>query len=613
MKRKSRKVVSSLNNLTKIQRATNFGPGSRMHQPTKKLNRPKSTLIRVYEYVKKEKTAIAIVAIFVIISTMLSLLGPYYIGVIVDDYILKQDVSGTIFMCGWLIIIYLVVSILNWLQASMMIKVAIHTITVLREDLYKKIQVLSLKFFDRSKHGDLMSRFTNDLEHLNQAISQSVIQFITTILTVIGTFIAMFLLNWVLAFVALIIVPIMIIATQKIVRISRKNFANRQQDIGALNGYIEEAISGGETITLFNKEKDAFEHFHTMNERLRKSAIRADIYSGLLGPSNNFLSNLGLGIMIGAGAILALKGHATVGMIAAFVTYYRQFSRPINQLSHLLNAIQAGLAGAERVFVTMDEVADLKDKENALSVTRLQGDVEFSQVSFHYEENAPVLKNINFVANAGDMIALVGPTGSGKTTMINLLMRFYDVQTGKILLDHKNIKDYKIRDLRKRIGIVLQEPYLFSGTIMENIRYGRLDATDEEVIEAAKIACAHSFIMNLPNQYDTHLVSGGTNISQGQKQLISIARAVLADVDILILDEATSNIDTKTEVDLQRGLRNLTVGKTSCVIAHRLKTIEMADCILVMKNGEIVEKGSHEQLLAQNGMYYDLYTKQMER
>ncbi|ERI11749.1 ABC transporter ATP-binding protein [Aneurinibacillus aneurinilyticus] len=587
------------------------GPKGRISGPAAKAKNPKETLLRVWNYMEKQKAALLLSTLFVILSSLLSLSGPYYIGVIIDHYIIPKDVPGTIRMAGMLLGIYLAASLFTWLQTYMMVNVSLKTIGTLREDLFIKLQTLSLNFFDRHKHGDLMSRFTNDIDNLNQALSQSVIQIISSILTVAGVAIAMFSLNWVLAIVSFITVPLMLFVTRQIVRISRENFSKRQKDLGELNGFIEESISGGEVITLFGKEHDTFTEFHTVNERLRQSAMRADIFSGLLGPSNNFLSNLGLGLVIGIGTIMALKGLITVGIIASFVTYSRQFSRPINQISTLLNSIQAALAGAERVFEMMDEVPDLKDKNDAISVSRFQGNIKFTNVSFSYNNERKVLQHINFEAKAGEMIALVGPTGSGKTTIINLLMRFYDINSGEILIDGRKSKDYKIRDLRKRIGIVLQDPYLFSGTVMENIRYGRLDATDEEVIQAAKTASAHGFIKHLPDQYNTMIASGGANISQGQKQLLSIARAILADADILILDEATSNIDTRTEVEIQKGIRNLTEGKTSFVIAHRLKTIEQANRILVIKDGELLEQGNHDELLDQRGFYHGLYSNQL--
>ncbi|MDQ0247392.1 ATP-binding cassette subfamily B protein [Bacillus fengqiuensis] len=601
-----------MNSITKMQQSTGGGgPKGRIPAPAAKTKNPKGTLLRIWNYMERQKAGLLLSTLFVILSSLLSLLGPYYIGVIIDHYIIPKDVSGTIKMAGMLFGIYAASSLFTWLQAYMMVKVSLSTIGTLREDLFTKLQTLSLNFFDRHKHGDLMSRFTNDIDNLNQALSQSVIQIISSILTVTGVTIAMFSLNWILAIISFITIPLMLFVTKQIVQVSRKNFSKRQKDLGELNGFIEESISGGEVITLFGKEHDTFIEFHAINERLRQSAMRADMFSGLMGPSNNFLSNLGLGLVIGVGAIMALKGMITVGIIASFVTYSRQFSRPINQMSTLLNSIQAALAGAERVFETMDEVPDLKDKKDAVSVQKFQGHIEFIDVNFSYDQEKSILQHLHFRTKAGEMIALVGPTGSGKTTIINLLMRFYDVDSGEILIDGHNIKNYRIRDLRKRIGIVLQDPYLFSGTIMENIRYGRLDATDEEVIQAAKTASAHGFIKHLPDQYHTRITSGGANISQGQKQLLSIARAILANADILILDEATSNIDTRTEAAIQQGVRNLTEGKTSFVIAHRLKTIEQADCTLVIKDGELIEQGTHDELLKQRGFYHGLYSNQL--
>ena len=588
------------------------GPKGRIQAPSAKSKNPKGTLLRIWNYMERQKAGLLLSTSFVILSSLLSLAGPYYIGVIIDHYIIPKDVSGTIRMGGMLLGIYAATSLFTWLQAYMMVNVAMKTIGTLREDLFTKLQTLSLKFFDRHKHGDLMSRFTNDIDNLNQALSQSVIQIISSILTVTGITIAMFSLNWVLAIVSFITIPLMLFITRKIVGVSRKNFSKRQKDLGELNGFIEESISGGEVITLFGREKETFMQFDTINERLRQSAMRSDMFSGFLGPTNNFLSNLGLALVIGVGAIMTLKEMTTIGVLASFVTYSRQFSRPINQMSTLLNALQAALAGAERVFETMDEVPDLKDKKDAVSVNKFQGDIKFNNVDFSYNDEKKILQQINFAAKAGEMIALVGPTGSGKTTIINLLLRFYDINSGEIIIDGMNSQDYRIRDLRKRIGIVLQDPYLFSGTIMENIRYGRLDATDEEVIQAAKTASAHGFIKYLPNQYQTVISAGGDNISQGQKQLLSIARAILADADILILDEATSNIDTRTEVEIQKGLQNLIAGKTSFVIAHRLKTIERADRILVIKDGELIEQGNHDELLNNRGFYHDLYSNQFK-
>ncbi|MEG0449279.1 MAG: ABC transporter ATP-binding protein, partial [Lysinibacillus sp.] len=472
-------------------------------------------------------------------------------------------------------------------------------------------QSLTLKFFDQRALGDLMSRVTNDIDNLNTALAQSVTQIVSSVLMVVGVSIAMFSLSWQLACVTLTIIPLIVFTTKQIVKRSGKNYAARQRDLGKLNGYIEEMITGAEVVTLFGKEQQTIETFHHQNENLRHSAQRAEITSGLLGPINNFMNNLGLAVVIGVGAFLAVAQPevVTIGIIAAFVTYTRQFFRPLNQLSTLLNTFQSAIAGAERVFEILDESSEVADKPNAIDCERLVGEVVFKNVSFSYIAKQRVLNNISFHAKAGETIALVGPTGSGKTTIINLLTRFYDVDEGAIEIDGYNIEDYKKATIRQRVGVVLQDTYLFSGTIRENIRFGKLDATDAEVGAAAKIANAHNFIKYLPEQYDTVIQVGGANLSQGQRQLIAIARAILENADILILDEATSSVDTQTEVDIQKGLQHLMQGRTSFVIAHRLKTIENADQILVVQQGEIAEQGNHQQLMEKNGLYYELQQK----
>lgn len=578
--------------------------------PVEKAKDRKGTLRRIWRYMEKQKTALIVSVLFVIISTLLGLVGPYLIGVIIDHYILPKDMKGTFKLLVLLAVIYSATAVFTWLQSFTMVRVSQHTIRQLRQDLYDKFQTLSLQFFDKRSHGDLMSRVTNDIESLNSALNQSVIQILSTVLMASGVTIAMFSLNWILAITALLIIPVMIFATKKIIKYSSSYFIKRQRDLGELNGFVEESISGSEVVTLFGKEEKVDLRFSEINESLRHSAMNADMVSGFVGPTNNFINNLGLGLLIGAGAVMTVEGMTTVGVIAAFVTYSRQFYRPINQLSSLINLFQSAIAGAERVFEVMDETPDVVDKPNAISIDFLKGDVEFSRVNFSYETEKLLLKNIDFQVRAGEKVALVGPTGSGKTTIINLLMRFYDVKAGKIKIDGRNMTDYKISDMRKKIGIVLQDTFLFSGTIMENIRYGRLEATDEEVIEAAKMASAHNFIKHLPSGYQTTITSGGSNLSQGQRQLLAIARAILADTDILILDEATSSIDTRTEIEIQRGLNHLMEGRTSFVIAHRLKTIENADQILVIKNGEMIEKGTHEELLQRKGFYYNMYENQ---
>ncbi|MCU4992672.1 ABC transporter ATP-binding protein/permease [Bacillus cereus] len=577
-----------------------------------KANNTKGTVMRVWNYMGYQKAALTFVIFLVFITTLLGLLGPYLMGVIIDQYIVPKDLNGTARMCMLLIAIYGITVFLTWLQTFVMVNVALKTIQKIRQDIFEKIQTLSLRFFDVRSQGDLMSRVTNDIDNLNQALTQSVVQIISSALTFIGVTIAMFALDWILAIVTLITVPIMFFVTKKLVAYSGKNFAKRQKDLGELNGFIEEAITGADVTTLYGKEKETVQNFNKINEQLRVSATKADTFSAFIFPSMNFINNLGMGLVIGTGSVMVLNGMTTVGVIAAFINYSRQFSRPLSQFATLMNTIQAAVAGGERVFEIMDEVPEIQNKKDASVVQNLQGHVALENVSFGYEENKAILKEVSLKAKPGETIALVGPTGSGKTTIINLLTRFYDIQQGQIHIDGKNIKDYDINSLRSKIGVVLQDTYLFAGTIMDNIRYGRLNASDEEVINAAKAASAHSFIKHLPYQYETKIASEGSNLSQGQKQLLAIARAILADADILILDEATSNIDTRTELQIQEGLNNLMRGRTSFVIAHRLKTIEKADQILVIKDGSIMEIGNHESLMKDRGCYFDLYTSQFK-
>jgi ATP-binding cassette, subfamily B, multidrug efflux pump len=570
----------------------------------------KGTIKRIWKYMEKQKAALIASILFVVVSTLLGLLGPYMIGIIIDEYIIPRDIAGTLTYLVFLAAVYSATALFTWLQSFMMVRVSIQTIRNLRQDLFDKFQTLSLRFFDKRTHGDLMSRVTNDIDSLNSALSQSIIQIFSSILMLLGVTIAMFSLNGVLAIVALLVIPLIIFTTKKLITYSSSHFIKRQRDLGELNGFIEETISGSEVITLFGKEEKMNQQFSVVNERLRQSAMDADTVSGYLGPVNNFINNLGLCLIIAIGAIMTVQELASVGIIAAFVTYSRQFFRPIAQLSNLLNMFQSAIAGAERVFEIMDETPDLVDKENAIVVDSFKGDVEFSHVHFGYEQNVPILKNINFRVKSGEKIALVGPTGSGKTTIINLLMRFYDVTAGVIKLDGRDIREYQISGLRKKVGVVLQDTFLFSGSIMENIRYGRLEATDDEVIMAAKMASAHQYIKHLPEGYHTPIKSGGYNLSQGQRQLLAIARAILADSDVLILDEATSSIDTTTEIEIQKGINQLTKGRTSFIIAHRLKTIENADRIFVIHQGEIVESGTHLELLQKKGFYFNMYDSQ---
>lgn len=581
-------------------------PGGRFTGPVVKPKNQKETLLRIWSYLRIQKVELISVVIFVIISTLLSLVGPFLIGKTIDDYIVKLDVPGAIRMALILAGVYTASSLLTWLQTFVMIRVSQKTIRRLRQQLFEQYQSLPLAFYDKRQQGDLMSRMTNDIENLNAALSQSVIQIVSSFLTIIGTAFALFYLDWRLALVTLIIIPLIVYATKQIIKRSSVNYKARQRDLGNLNGYIEETISNSDIITLFGQEKSTLAEFKEANERLRGSAMRADIISGFMGPINNFMNNLGLSLVIGAGAIMAVTSGLTIGVIASFVTYTRQFFRPINQLSNLLNTFQSAIAGSERVFEVLDEAKEVADIENAKVKEQFSGDVQFENVQFAYETGKTVLHGIDFEAKAGETIAIVGPTGSGKTTIIQLLTRFYDATGGRILLDGEPIEHYKMTNVRDHVGVVLQDTYLFSGTVRENIRFGKLHATDDEVEQAAKIAYAHNFIKYLPEQYETVLTSGGLNLSQGQRQLIAIARAILEDPDILILDEATSSVDTMTEVHIQKGLNNLMEGRTSFVIAHRLKTIENADQIIVIKDGRILEQGNHDSLMNQQGFYATL-------
>ena len=587
-------------------------PGGRFNGgPIIKPKNQKQTLLRIWSYLRVQKLELTSVVIFVIISTLLSLVGPYLIGKTLDDYIVKLDVAGAIQMSLVLAGVYIASSLLTWLQTFVMIRVSQKTIRRIRQQLFEQYQSLPLSFFDKKQQGDLMSRMTNDVENLNAALSQSVIQIVSSFLTIVGTAFALFYLDWRLALVTLIVIPLIVLATKQIIKRSSVNYKSRQRDLGQLNGYIEETISNADIITLFGKEKQTMAEFKEVNEKLRVSAMRADTISGFMGPINNFMNNLGLSLVIGAGAILAVTSSLSIGVIASFVTYTRQFFRPINQLSNLLNTFQAAVAGSERVFEILDETQEIADIAVAKAKNKYSGDVAFEQVEFAYEENKPVLRGIDFHAKAGETVAIVGPTGSGKTTIIQLLTRFYDVTGGRILLDGEPIENYQMANVRDHVGVVLQDTYLFSGTVRENIRFGKLTASDEEVEQAAKIAYAHNFIKYLPDGYDTVLSSGGLNLSQGQRQLIAIARAILEDPDILILDEATSSVDTMTEVHIQKGLNNLMKGRTSFVIAHRLKTIENADQILVIKDGQILEQGNHDSLMNHDGFYATLQRQLM--
>ncbi len=499
-------------------------------------------------------------------------------------------------------------AIANWIMAE----ISQRALKQIRLDLFGHLQTLSLSFFDRNPAGELMSRLTNDIDAINQAVSQNVTSLIASVLSMVGILVAMFILDWRLALVSLLVVPIMLWFTNFVARYTRKGFERLQKHLGELNGVMEESISGQKVIQAFRRNESVIAAFRQYNQEVYNAGIYANTYALLLMPLTNVLGNFFVIVLAGFGGWLALQGFVSVGIIATFINYGQNFINPLRQLANLYNTIQAALAGAERVFEIIDTPPEIRDAPDALPLGAIQGEVRFDQVDFAYQPGAPIIKDMTLQAKAGEIVALVGPTGAGKTTIINLLTRFYEINRGKISIDGEDIRQIKKADLRRKLGLVLQDTFLFSNTVMENIRYGRLEATDEECIQAAKMADADHFIRQLPQGYQTMLSERASNLSQGQRQMLAIARAILADPAILILDEATSSVDTRTEARIQKALLRLMEGRTSFVIAHRLSTIRDADNVIVINNGEIVEQGTHQQLLDRRGFYHHLYISQFK-
>jgi ATP-binding cassette subfamily B protein len=573
----------------------------------------KGTVKRLLEYISRKRGKLIIIFVLVVLSAIFNVIGPYLIGKAIDDYIIPKNFKGLAVMLLFMAVVYFLGVITTWLQNYAMLGVAQDTIKNLRKDLFEKLQTLPLSFFDTRSHGDLMSRLTNDVDNVSNTLNSSVTSIFSSIITLVGTFFMMLYLNLELTAITVITVPTMIFVTKKIAKKTREYFNAQQAELGKINGFIEETISGQKVVKVFNREQKGISEFENYNRNLRNIGIRAQSFSGIVGPISNMLNNITYALIAGVGGYLALKGLITIGIIASFINYAKQFGFPINNIANQYNLIQTALSGAERVFEVMDEEPELEDIQGAYDLKNSVGQVELKEVTFSYKKGRTTLKNVNINVEAGKTIALVGPTGAGKTTIINLLTRFYDIDRGKILIDGQDICNIKRNSLRSALGIVLQETYLFSASVRENIRYGKLDATDEEIERAAKMANAHTFISRLQNGYDTILTEDGSNLSQGQKQLISIARAILANPSILILDEATSSVDTRTEVHIQEAMIKLMNGRTSFVIAHRLSTIRNADSILVVNDGEIIERGSHEQLLNKKGFYYKLYNSQFRK
>ncbi|MFJ8258669.1 ABC transporter ATP-binding protein [Peribacillus asahii] len=571
------------------------------------------TVKRIWGYLRERKKGIVFVLLMVIASSMLGLLGPYLVGIAIDEYIVTKDGNGLLLLLCSLLGVYVFYSLSTWLQNYWMIGIAQHTVYRMRSDLFYQFQLLPISFFDKRKHGELMSRVTNDMENVSSTLNSSVIQIFSSVLTLFGTIGVMLWLSPLLTLLTLTIVPLMFYGMKWITNRTGKLFKEQQSSIGELNGFIEETISGQRIVKTFSQEEKVIGEFLERSERYKRSSFWAQSYSGLIPKLMNLLNNLSFTIIAAIGGYLALKGVVSIGVIVIFTEYSRQFTRPLNELANQFNTLLSAIAGAERAFEVLDEREEAQDEKEASVLRRVTGKVEFEQVSFSYEkEGNNTIKDVSFYVNPGETIALVGPTGAGKTTIINLLSRFYEVQSGRITVDGQDISNVTRVSLRSHMGFVLQDSFLFQGTIRENIRFGRLEASDTEVVEAAKLANAHSFITKLPDQYDTVLKQDDSGISQGQRQLLSIARAILANPTILILDEATSNIDTITEVKIQEALEHLMEGRTSFVIAHRLNTIQQADQILVLEKGRIIEKGSHRELLEVKGFYYELYHSQLK-
>ncbi|WP_078382160.1 ABC transporter ATP-binding protein [Sutcliffiella halmapala] len=574
----------------------------------------KGTIRRVWMYLGERKGLLSLVLLMVLASSALGLLGPFIVGMAIDNYIVERDSAGLINVLIGLIFIYIFYSLSTWLQNYWMVGIAQDTVFKMRTQLFQHLHKLPIPYFDKRQHGELMSRVTNDMENVSSTLNSSVIQIFSSILTLVGTVSVMLYLSPILTGITLIIVPIMFFGLRWITNRTGPLFKQTQRNLGELNGYIEETISGQRIVKTFSQEDKVMNEFMEKSERLKKSAYWAQTYSGFIPKLMNMLNNLSFAIIAGIGGIMALNGMGiTIGVIVIFAEYSRQFTRPLNDLANQFNTLLSAVAGAERVFDVLDEEEEAIDEKDAIELGTVKGEIEFRDATFSYDEDDNTIKNISFHASVGETVAFVGPTGAGKTTIINLISRFYDLNSGSILLDGHPINQIKRSNLRKHMAFVLQDSFLFEGTIRENIRYGRLNATDQEVEEAAKLANAHSFIQKLPGQYDFTLKQDGSGISQGQKQLLSIARAVLANPTILILDEATSSIDTITEMKIQEALHRLMEGRTSFVIAHRLNTIQKADQILVLKEGEIIEKGSHDELLEEKGFYYELFTSQLKK
>lgn len=569
----------------------------------------KSVLYRIWQLVDEQRSLLVTVLALVFVSSVLTLLGPLMIGKIIDNHIILMQFDGLGGQIGLLIVIYVGLSVATYFQSFWMVGIAQQTIFRLRTSLFSHLQKLPVTFFDKRQHGELMSRVTNDIENVSQTLNSSFIQVFSSILTLTGTLAVMLYLSPLLTLLTMIIVPVMFVAMRWITRRTGLLFKSQQQAVGELNGMIEETISGQRIVKAFSQEQRVMEEFAEKSNKLRQTGFWALTYSGFIPKVMNMLNNAAFAVVAGVGGLLALKGDGvvTIGTIVVFSEFARQFTRPLNDLANQFNTVLSAIAGAERVFKIMDEPVE-EDEATANAETILRGDVEFRNVSFGYavETDGYTVDGVSFHVKAGETAAFVGATGAGKTTIMQLLARFYEVDKGEIYIDGIPISELPRKTLRSQTAFVLQDPFLFEATVLENIRYGKLDATDEEVVAAAQKANAHSFISRLENGYDTVLTADGGEISQGQKQLLSIARALVADPVLLLLDEATSSIDTVTELEIQDALDRLMAGRTSFVIAHRLNTVRKADAVYVMEQGKLIESGNQQELIERQGAYYNM-------
>src|SRR5690625_1138685 len=577
----------------------------------KRIENTWGTIKRIITYLIDYKWLLVLVIFMVLISSSMGLLGPYLVGMAIDDFIDMQKTDGLLTLIGWLILIYILHSSSIFLQNFWMVGIAQKTVFNLRKELFEKFHQLPISFFDKRQQGELMSRVTNDIDNINNTLNDSIIQVFASIITLLGTVSVMLYLSPLLTLITMVIIPILFISMRWITKRTGPLYKLQQSDLGEVNGYVEEIVSGQQVVKTYSQEDRVMEEFKEKSSTLQRSGFWANTISGFIPKVMNTLNFLSFSLIALFGGIFVLKGYITVGVIVIFTEYARQFTRPLNELSNQFNILLSAVAGAERVFSILDEDVEEIDETDAKTITETSGSFEFKQVNFSYEDKK-VLHDISFTVAPGEMVAFVGHTGAGKTTIVNLISRFYNYDSGKILLDGMDLKDIKRTSLRSHIAFVLQDTFLFKGTVRENIRYGRLDASNEDIMNAAKRSNAHGFIKRLPNGYDTMLDQDGSSISQGQKQLLTIARAMIAEPSILILDEATSNIDTITELKIQEGLQRLMQGRTSFVIAHRLNTIQKADNILMLEDGRILEQGSHTDLMKKQGAYYQLYSGKQE-